>query len=676
MAIVPKRLETIFLFLFIIAVSGVYSQVPVKKSDNKVIIEGKIYYIHIVKPGETLFSITKAYEVTEKDIAIENPGVYSGLQVGQVLKIPVDVPGAPTEEKLVDSSKYHIHSLKKGETIYSLSRRYNIPVEEIEKANPGMKLSNLPVGQIILIPKLKSLYSEEDFYLHKVRRKETIYSLSKRYGVSEEEIIKYNSELKWGNLKTGQVIRIPRDEYLAAQEVEEIVHSERIDSLEFDRNVEKGKDEYSLIDSLGLKQMSIDDYYTKLKDFNRRRLNVAFLIPFNYRVSEADKEEETSEFEEKEDKEKTKEENLPRSINFLEFFEGSLMALDALKESGIEVNARYFDTYRSPTRVREILNSRFFRDVDLIIGPFFSYNVELVNDFSRINKVPLVSPFYDGMDLTKSNPYLFQITPSYKTEYSRAAEILSRNYDKNFIFIYQQDSLKYHEIEFFKASLLNKIGRFIHPENVVLKEISYLNPSKENLSEDFSHALSKDKENIVIIPEKDQAFVSTVITQLYFQLGDYDIEIFGLPHFHEFENVDFQYYHELRLTYLSPFYYDYNDKQIQSFLRQFRDHFKAEPRLATRRGCSYALVGYDLSYYFIHYISEWDKKFVSHLNSGDIDNLLPTFYFDRNSDFGGFENQALKEVVFTKDFEILSRDTELIKPEIPDRIRRFWFDYD
>ena len=59
-----------------------------KKSNNKVIIEGKIYYIHIVKPGQTLFSISRAYEVTEKTIAIENPGVYSGLQVGQVLKIP------------------------------------------------------------------------------------------------------------------------------------------------------------------------------------------------------------------------------------------------------------------------------------------------------------------------------------------------------------------------------------------------------------------------------------------------------------------------------------------------------------------------------------------------------------------------------------------------------------
>lgn len=672
-----RRLVSVFLFLSGIAIGVINAQVPVNKSNNKVIIEGKIYYLHVVKPGQTLYSITHAYEVSEKDIAIENPGVYSGLQVGQILKIPADVPKVKPEEEPTDTSKYIAHTLKQGETLYSLSRKYNVPVEEIEKANPDVDLRDLPVGMVILIPKLRTIYSEDDFILHTVRRKETIFRLTKRYKVSEEDLIKYNPELKWGELRTGQVIRIPKEDFLASKEIEKITDIERTDTLalEWEEKDEEEIEELGLIDSLGLEEMSVEDYYRDLKDFSHDQLNVAFLIPFNYRIIPGDiEEEEEEEKTEEEKKEEEEEENLPRSINFLEFFEGSLLALDSLKKEGIDLNVKYFDTYRSPSRVREILNSDFFRNVDLIIGPFFAYNVELVSEFSRKNHVPLVSPFYDGADVTKRNPYLFQINPSYKTEYSKAAEILSRNYDKNFIFIYKQDSPKYHEIEFFKSSLLKDLGRYIHTENVVLKEISYDNPAKENLAEDFSHALTRDRQNVVIIPEQDQAFVSNVITQLYFQLREYDIQVFGLPHFHEFKN-DYLYFHKLRLRYLSPFHYDYNDEQIMTFLDKFSTHFKAEPRLATRKGCSYAFIGYDLTYYFVRNIAEWDKNFVSHLNAGLIDNLLPSFYFHRNSRYGGFENQTLKMVSFTQDFEIETRDTEFVtKPELPERIRRFWFE--
>ncbi|MFW5820918.1 MAG: LysM peptidoglycan-binding domain-containing protein, partial [Bacteroidota bacterium] len=368
-----RRLIKVFLLLLAIAGGDLYSQVPVNKSKNKVIIEGKIYYIHIVKPGQTLYSISRAYEVAEKTIAIENPGVYSGVQVGQVLKIPFDVPEVEAPDQDVDTSKYISHRLQQGETLYSLSKRYNIPVEEIGKANPDLNLNDIPVGMIILIPKLSTVYSEDDYILHKVRRKETIYRLSKRYNVAEETIIEFNPELKWSELKTGQVIRIPKEEYLASREVEEIVDAESIDTL----NLEEERDvveDYLLIDSLGLEQMSEDDYYDKLKDFNKRRLNIAFLIPFNYRISKPEQPEIEREKTEKEIQEEEAGAGLPRSINYLEFFEGSLIALDSLKKEGFDLNVQYFDTYRTPSKVRKILGSEFFREVDLIIGPFFAYN--------------------------------------------------------------------------------------------------------------------------------------------------------------------------------------------------------------------------------------------------------------------------------------------------------------
>ena len=656
-----KTLVGFLILLFIACTADSFSQVPVTRSQNKVIIEGKVYYIHIVKAGQTLFSISRAYDVSEKDIAIENPGVYAGLQVGQVLKIPADNSTDNKQFSTPDTIQYLVHTLAAGETVFSLSKKYNVTVDDIIGANQGIDIANLSIGQGLNIPRLKTVWSEKDFDFHKVRRKETLYSLSQRYKVTEKDIREYNPELQWGGLRTGQVIRIPRQEFLVHQRELELQAEIPSDSQPLDSLYQTN--DYAYIDSLHLEAMSLDDYSNELKDFNSRKLNVAFLIPFNYQAEPDTININSPDTENSGENAKEELYTLPRSINFLEFFEGSLLALDSLRREGAVVNVRYFDTHRSPTRVREILNSPFFRDVDLIIGPFFSYNAEIVSEFSRENKVPMVSPFYEKGNLTMMNPYLFQITPSYKTEYLKAADVLSKQYDHNFVFIYRKDPLKYKEIEYFKSQLLHKLENYIHAENIVIKEISYDNPSQANLKESLSHAFSSDKKNIVIIPENDEAFVSTVITQLYFQLQSYKIEVFGSAYFNEFQNIDFQYYHALRLSYLTPFYYDYMDPQVDYFLRLFRDNFKSEPRLSTRSGCPYALIGYDMTYYFIKKLHRWDKNFVMQLNSTEVNNILPNFYFNRNNPYGGFENQAFKLVRFEDEFNI-----SIVDPIFPDAL--------
>ncbi len=82
----------IFLILFTATTFNVYSQtdpVEVVRSEDKVVIGGTVYYIHVVKPGQTWYSISRVYNVPQKEILLENPHAYIGLQPGQALKIPV-----------------------------------------------------------------------------------------------------------------------------------------------------------------------------------------------------------------------------------------------------------------------------------------------------------------------------------------------------------------------------------------------------------------------------------------------------------------------------------------------------------------------------------------------------------------------------------------------------------
>ena len=164
-------------------------QVIVNRSTNKVILEGKVYYIHVVKQGHTLYSIAKAYNISQKEIAIENPGIMSGIQLGQALKIPVE----PNLEEEIDTSMEEIvdesvrtHTVQPGETIYGIARLYNLNEELLLGANRGVSTDNLRPGQKIIIPEIgkpeqEPAYNEEGFAYHRVKRRETLYSIGRYY---------------------------------------------------------------------------------------------------------------------------------------------------------------------------------------------------------------------------------------------------------------------------------------------------------------------------------------------------------------------------------------------------------------------------------------------------------------------------------------------------------------
>lgn len=628
------------IFLFALSISTLtFSQKPVevKRSENKVVVEGKIYYVHIVKPGQTLYSISKAYNVTEKDIVIENPGAYTNLKIGQVLKIPSSPGIVPVESNVVDSSNYIRHNLKPKENIYALARDYNVSVKDIKDANPGLDYDHLNIGQLILIPRSNVVYKDEDFMLHKIRRKETIYGLAKQYNISIEDITKFNPDIQFDGFKTGKVIRIPKHSRIHPAELQ----GDTIPLMD----VTQG-----LIDSIPI--MNISDYSDSLISINGRHIRVAFLIPFNYKSQAQANIPDKEDSEINSDESTLQKADLPLAVNFLEFFEGSLLAIDSLKKQGLSLEVNYYDTQKSTTRVKEIVRSGLLDDVDIIIGPFYSWNVEIVNDFSRRKHIPMVSPFYGTDSLIRQNPYFFQINPSGKTSFSMASDYLARDYDKNFVFIHSNAGSIKADVEKFKSSLLTSMSKFTFPENVVIKEVIYKNAAKANLTSDLQLTLSKNKKNIVIIPEDDEAFVSTVITQLYFQLKHFDIEVFGTPFFSSFQNIDYKYYHELGLEYISPYNFDYSDGHIKNFLSNFKSNFYAEPAIKSKKGCMYAFLGYDISMYFLRLLSAYQSDFVEHLNDPGISSLMSDFQFVRPGLYGGFQNEGLELIKYKPDFSI------------------------
>lgn len=648
-----RKLPLALLALILLQLSLVAQEtVQVQRSNNKVILEGTVYYIHTVKPGETLYAISRAYGISQKAIAIENPGVISGIRIGQALKIPID--GGPQEE--IDTSELaapddpgNMHTVRSGETFYGIARMYALKEEDLREANPGVSPEHLSPGQRLRIPeKVVSeeahSFNEEGLLYHKVKRKETLYSIAAYYQLSIDEIRSVNPELGWGGPKAGQVLRIPAPQLTENQEAVEEDGREGISS--------------SVEDHLSIH--SYDELESRHENI-RRTYRVAFLIPFDFREKEPldsllkDVVSETR---------RTRiierymmEEKIPQSVNFMEFFQGTLLAIEAMRETGMRLDIHFYDTRRSVVQTSSILEEDDLKESDLIIGPFYDYNMELVSEFSRLHRIPLVTPFHDDLELIRQNPYLFQLSPSLEAEYKEAAKLVASKHMYNIVYVRQADSLDLEKHEYFKQLIFDGFDDYHPSEPVVFKEVV----QELDRAEELIYSLSADKKNLVVVPTANEALASTVVSSLYFQSDKFDIEVIGSPHWTEFSTIDFRHYHRLKLMFYSSFWVDYHDERIADFMAKYRKHYFSEPSIFSKKGINYGILGHDMTYYFLNALREHGRRFILDLADYHPRLVQGPYSFSRISGSGGYENSAIRFYQFQPDMSI----EELEVPPLP-----------
>ncbi|MBU2018539.1 MAG: LysM peptidoglycan-binding domain-containing protein, partial [Bacteroidetes bacterium] len=178
-------------------------------------INGRKHYVHFVQSGNTLYGIYKLYNVPVDEIVKANPGVEKGLQEGQRIIIPIG--GSQSLEK-----NLVLHKVEAKETVYGIAKKYNSTPEELIQLNPSIE-NGLNVGQEIKIPvatpsgngttlkeeqrNFKVSFSDTVIF-HEVKKGETLYSLSKRFMVTENELKKTNG-LRNDKIKPGDVLKIP-----------------------------------------------------------------------------------------------------------------------------------------------------------------------------------------------------------------------------------------------------------------------------------------------------------------------------------------------------------------------------------------------------------------------------------------------------------------------------------
>ena len=186
-------------------------------------IEGKAYIIHQVDLGETLYSISKRYKTSMDVIATATPEVKKGLLEGMILRIPY-------KPQVNNSVQEQTHKVAQGETLYSISRMYDVSVLQIMEWNDLLS-NELKIDQVLKIggesPPQKNDYVLNGMTIHVVQAGEGLYALARNFDVTVEELVEWNN-LESSSLNLGQEVIVGKNGVQAQVEEEPVVNEEAV----------------------------------------------------------------------------------------------------------------------------------------------------------------------------------------------------------------------------------------------------------------------------------------------------------------------------------------------------------------------------------------------------------------------------------------------------------------
>ncbi|MBE6185870.1 MAG: LysM peptidoglycan-binding domain-containing protein [Alistipes sp.] len=535
---------------------------PVDKSPVIVFINGKKYYVHTVKSGDTLYSIAKAYEVGEDAIRDSNPGVADGLRIDQTVKIPVPesaILKAKAEKKR--KKDYITHKVKAGQTLYAIARDYNISVATLREDNPSVNPQALSVGETLWIRRaaigssteqqaqaeiaeytdnLNKATDDDGFDHHVVKPGETIYSLSRRYGITEAEFAQLNDVSQ--GLKAGAIIRIPR-----AKEVEQEVVAEADNTPA---------------------QTTPGTEITFQKLDAMQDLNIALMLPMNI--------------------------NSKPNASYVEFYQGFLLGLDEVKKtSNGNTKLTVYNTSHDQLKVQQIVGSTMFEGTNLIVGPVYEDELNPVLQYAHKNSVPVVSPLANISAV--QSPALYQLSPAPEKKYEKIGNLLDGGRDIYLIYASSNDK------EFEQEIIKELHGRPYAAYNYSFTDQkSTFKPrnAEARAIESIDDILKGEKPCLFIVlanAETDVDRILGTISSSKVALTDRSepsaqYVVMGTSRWGRFNNIDHTSYFNNNVVMISTYHAKRDSKAVRDFDSRYIEAYGALPSLYAYRGYDTAMI--------------------------------------------------------------------------------------
>lgn len=586
-----KPITRIFILLLLACASYVTSYAQ----------ENQSYILHTIEKGQNLYSISKMYNVTTSDIIQLNPGCEEKIYAGQTIKIPQGQASQKGET---------FHTIQAGETLYKLTTLYKVSAKAICEANPGLSAENFRIGQVIRIPLKEEKAMAENQPpidqtavqgpvqsrckdMHKVKRKETIFSVSREYGISEQELIAANPELKKG-MKKGQFLCIP---YPTAVTMEPTP-----------------KEDTNVIPP------SNNELFNKIKEAPEEisTIKAALILPFH---------------------------EIKRMV---EYYEGFLMAIDSLKRTGTSIDLHVYDSGKDISSINNILAKKEMQKMNIIFGPMHQQQIKPLSEFAQKNGIRLVIPFSSKGEEVFNNPFIYQINTPQSYLYSKVNEHFTRQFPNAHVIFIESMSPDKEKAEFIKGL----------KQELKSKGIS-MNTVSENATKETLHAaLRNDKENIFIPTSGSNVLLIKVLPQLTLlvrESPEQKVHLFGYPEWQTYTLDHLDSFFELDVYFYSSFYMNSLFPAAIQFTNAYHKWYSKD--LASKYP-NYAMLGFDTGFFFLKGLSRFGSELEDNLPKMNLTPIQTGFLFERVNNWGGFINKKVFFIHFTKNFELEKLDFE------------------
>ena len=599
----------------------------------------KRYISYKVQEGETLKDIAKKVNVKTEDLERLNPDVGDNPSVNSTIIIPNPefkktlpiiqktdkgkdkevVTETKTDQEIPDTTDvdkvkevpdstqivrtiytYKFHTVQPGETVYRLTKTYNITKDELIKLNPEfpkIKDNLLSVGQELKVKvaekKVVYISREEDLknhVTHTVQPKETVYSLTRFYNISKQELMDLNPEfpeIADNSLTIGQVLRI--------RPIEEKLTSDSSTMY---------------VDTIAISEP----------------IKLTFLLPFKAKELDSLPEEDIFDV--------LKSGGSARVANMVtDFYLGAEMALDSITSMGIQVDVSVFDTGNRGSLIEKIIDEDKLEESDVIIGPFYSDQVERVADKA---KNAVVFPHFSKSQDEFSSSNVIKSAPDKKTHSAFLVEYLNEIYKGETIFIVSDGQKQSDEqLEFLEKQF---------KKNDSIKHIYTLKPEDGFIKKErFTEKMKPNVHNWVILTSDEKSYIADAINSMVVLPEDVTAQVFTIDKVPAYNDINNNTLARIDFTYVTDNFYDENDKNLKNFIKKYNSKNKDIPS-------EYAIRGFDLTYDVLIRMAS-GEDLIDTYKEGISMRLVNKFDFKKKF-LGTTNNRGLFIVRYTKDLTL------------------------
>lgn len=603
-------------------------------------INGRSYYYYMVQPKETIYSLCQRLGLTKDEIIRYNPTVADGLRAYQTLYFPESVyinkeadnhaaatgntAAAETATQGQASSLLPAtYTVKRGDTIYSLCKRFGITSATLLARNPDAA-NGIKAGMILRIapeatgtdvagvktstggtagPAIITTVSVDDdmpstpapdvpYKVYRVKKKETLYSIARKNHVTVEEIERINPGLS--SLQKDQLIYIPDSKKIKKMEKDGVMTA---------ATVTPAVTEPQPVETQPVSQ-KID-----------KGIRIGVMLPFMLDEEKPGKQAQL----------------------YTDFYKGLLLAADSLRNNGKPIHITAYDTYNSTDSVKALLQRPGMSDLAVIIAPDDDAQLAALAAFGNDNDCSIFNIFSVHNDLYTSNPSVIQANIPHSLMYGKTIEKISHELNGRIPVFLSRSEGRADKEEFTKS-----FKQFLDTHSLPYRDIVYA----DYLTAEDLASLDAAESYLFIPASGAQSEFTKIVNTLRKLRDDSDdperIKLFGYPEWITFRGETLDRLHKMNATIYSRFYidnYSFRTKDLDEKFKQWygKGMLKAMPTQGT--------LGFDTGMFLIKALGQGDGL----LGDDDprrYDGVQSGFHLVRPSDDGGFVNEALYFVTF------------------------------